>query len=131
MRRLQAEMGMSILFITHDMGVVAEMADAVAVMYAGEAVEQAPVQAIFAEPLHPYTQGLLASIPDARRDVDAAGQRKRLVPIDGTVPSLYAMPAGCVFASRCRSAESRCKEAQQLAEIEPGHSSRCWKSGRP
>ena len=131
MRRLQAEMGMSILFITHDMGVVAEMADSVSVMYAGEAVEQAPVQAIFSGPRHPYTQGLLASIPDARRDLDAGGHRKRLVPIDGTVPSLYAMPPGCVFASRCRRAESRCHEAQPLADIGSGHLSRCWKSGRP
>ena len=131
MRRLQAEMGMSILFITHDMGVVAEMADSVSVMYAGEAVEQAPVQAIFSAPRHPYTQGLLASIPDARRDLDAGGHRKRLVPIDGTVPSLYAMPPGCVFASRCRSAESRCHEAQKLSDIASGHLSRCWKSGRP
>ncbi len=130
MRRLQAEMGMSILFITHDMGVVAEMADAVSVMYAGEAVEQAPVRAIFSEPLHPYTQGLLASIPDARRDLDAGGRRKRLVPIDGTVPSLYAMPPGCVFASRCPIAEDRCHEAQSLTDIGSGHLSRCWKSGQ-
>ena len=130
MRRLQADLGMSILFITHDMGVVAEMADAVSVMYAGEAVEQAPVQSIFGEPRHPYTQGLLASIPMASRDFDEGGHRNRLVPIDGTVPSLYAMPQGCVFATRCQLAESRCGDAQQLAEIGPGHASRCWKSRR-
>ena len=129
MKRLQAEFGMSILFITHNMGVVAEVADDVVVMYAGEAVEQAPVRALFATPSHPYTQGLLASIPDVRRDVDEDGNRRRLTPIFGTVPSLFAMPDGCAFAPRCTHAEARCGEAVDLRLLAPAHVSRCWKMG--
>ncbi|NNG05682.1 MAG: ABC transporter ATP-binding protein [Inquilinus sp.] len=130
MRRLQADMGMSILFITHNMGVVAEVADDVAVMYGGEAVEQAPVRALFAHPSHPYTQGLLASIPGARHNLDRAGTRARLTPIPGTVPSLYDMPPGCAFAPRCSLAEERCREPTSLEPCGPGHLARCWKAAR-
>ncbi|WP_159585512.1 ABC transporter ATP-binding protein [Chelativorans xinjiangense] len=128
-RRLQRELAMSVLFITHDMGVVAEVADEVAVMYAGEVVEQAPVRDIFAHPRHPYTLGLLASIPNVRRDFDAAGARRRLVPIPGTVPSLYAMPPGCAFAPRCPYAVPPCGSPVHLERIAPKHLSRCIRAG--
>lgn len=120
MRRLQKELGMSIMFITHDMGVVAEMADDVAVMYAGAIVEQAPVEALFAHPSHPYTQGLLNSIPKPGRPV---GQR--LVPIPGAVPPLHAMPPGCAFAPRCARADQACDHAIALAEFGANHRVAC------
>lgn len=127
MRRLQVDLGMSLLFITHDMGVVAEIADQVAVMYAGEVVEQAEVNQLFDQPSHPYTQGLLASIPDRKRDLDANGNRKRLVPIPGTVPSLFAMPKGCAFSPRCTHAEAACSNPVTLVDIGNGHNCRCCK----
>jgi len=96
---------MPLVLITHDLGVVASIADRVAVMYAGEVVETAPVQALFARPTHPYTEMLLRSIPRADRDVDA------LVAIGGQVPAIDAMPAGCRFAPRCFLAESGCRVA--------------------
>lgn len=123
MRRLQKEMGMSILFITHDMGVVAEMADDVAVMYAGAVVEQASVRALFAQTRHPYTQGLLASIP-----VPGRPEGEMLVPISGTVPPLQAMPTGCAFAPRCRYVEDRCTYPVELTEPTPGHRVACVKA---
>src|SRR6185295_12049524 len=100
MRRLQAELAMSILFITHNLGVVAEMADRVVVMYAGRVVEEADVHAIFREPRHPYTRGLLAGIP--RVDDFAGGDpAHRLAAIPGSMPSPLALPPGCAFAERC------------------------------
>ena len=120
MRRLQAELGMSILFITHDMGVVAEMADDVAVMYAGAVVEQAPAASLFAATRHPYTSGLLASIPRPERP---AG--RRLVPIPGSVPPLQAMPPGCAFAPRCAHAGPDCDRPVSLRQLGPGHSAAC------
>jgi peptide/nickel transport system ATP-binding protein len=98
---LQAELGMSVLFITHDLGVVAETCDRVAVMYAGEIVEEGPVEEIFANPSHPYTYALLESIPTEDRD--------RLTPIEGNVPDLIDMPDGCHFASRCPWAHDACR----------------------
>ncbi|WP_132376856.1 ABC transporter ATP-binding protein [Paraburkholderia sp. BL9I2N2] len=127
MRRLQREMGMSILFITHDMGVVAEIADEVAVMYAGVAVEQAPVCNLFDRPNHPYTLGLLASIPEANRERDEQGRRKRLTAIPGSVPSLYDLSPGCPFKARCSLAEAKCNEPATLESCGPNHLSRCWK----
>ena len=120
MRRLQKELQMSILFIAHDMGVVAEIADNVAVMYAGAVVEEAPVAALFANTMHPYTQGLLASIPVPGRR--ASG---RLVPIDGTVPPLHDMPPGCAFAPRCRRALPVCQTPVSLAGYGGGHRAAC------
>ncbi|WP_435169784.1 ABC transporter ATP-binding protein [Falsirhodobacter sp. 1013] len=120
MRRLQKDLGMSILFITHDMGVVAEMADDVAVMYAGAVVEQAGVHALFDDTRHPYTQGLLASIPR-----EGLGRGERLVPIPGSVPSLLALPPGCAFAPRCRHAQSACRGPVALDEKARGHLSAC------
>ena len=127
MKRLQSELSMSILFITHSMGVVAEVADEVAVMYAGEVIEQGKVNSIFEKPSHPYTQGLLSSIPNAKRDIDEYGNRTRLKPIEGIVPSLYSNPKGCTFAPRCELSESRCSNKASLVPIQTDHLSRCWK----
>lgn len=124
MRRLQSDLGMSILFITHDMGVVAEMADDVAVMYAGAVVEDAAARDLFASPLHPYTQGLLASIPRPGREAGT-----KLVPIPGTVPALAAMPPGCAFAPRCSRADKHCDEPVALMDLKPTHQVACIKAG--
>ncbi|MGE0559023.1 MAG: ABC transporter ATP-binding protein [Burkholderiales bacterium] len=106
-RGLQREFNMAVLFITHDLGVVAQMADRVAVMYAGKIVEAAPVDALFADPSHPYTRGLLASMPDAAK----AG--RALHPIPGSMPALSRLPAGCAFHPRCAAAiASRCDRRQ-------------------
>ena len=128
MRRLQSELSMSILFITHSMGVVAEVADEVAVMYAGEVIEQGKINSLFEKPSHPYTQGLLASIPNAKRDIDENGNRNQLKPIEGIVPSLYSTPKGCTFAPRCEYSEPKCSNKANLLPIQVDHLSRCWKS---
>jgi peptide/nickel transport system ATP-binding protein len=120
---MKSRFGMSVMLITHAMGVVAETAQRVAVMYAGKVVEQAPVEELFAHPHHPYTQGLIRSIP--RMDVRTAG-RTRLNQIPGTVPSLLNPPQGCRFADRCAFVRDICREAQPpLREIAPGHRSAC------
>jgi peptide/nickel transport system ATP-binding protein/oligopeptide transport system ATP-binding protein len=102
LRELQREEGMGIILITHDLGVVAEMADEVAVMYAGRVVERAPAASLFADPQHPYTLGLLGSIPRLEEE------RERLLAIEGTVPPPFALPPGCRFAPRCPFAEPAC-----------------------
>jgi peptide/nickel transport system ATP-binding protein len=123
MRGLGRETGTSIVLITHDLGVVAQMADRVAVMYAGQVVEQAPVEALFRMPQHPYTVGLMGAIPSV------AAPRARLAAIEGMVPAATAMPTGCRFASRCPFADAHCRaEAPPLREVEPGHASRCWRA---
>jgi peptide/nickel transport system ATP-binding protein len=129
LRRLQSEIGMSILFITHNLGVVAEIAHDVVVMYAGRVVEQAPVIDLFARQQHPYTKGLLACIPDARRDRDAVGGRLRLTPIPGSVPSVTALPPGCSFAARCPLVIDQCiaEPSPTLFQSMPNHFSRCWR----
>ncbi|HUE85530.1 MAG TPA: ABC transporter ATP-binding protein [Vicinamibacterales bacterium] len=120
LRGLSREFGVALLLITHDLGVVAETADRVAVMYAGRIVEEGPVRDVFARPLHPYTQGLIASIPG-----DSAGPR--LQAIEGVVPNLAALPPGCTFAPRCPHRLDVCTTAvPALVEIEPGHSARCY-----
>ena len=125
MRTLQDELGTAIIMITHDLGVIAEMAHKVVVMYAGKVVEQAPVERIFASPNHPYTQGLLQSLP--RVDKDASGAKQRLQEIPGIVPSLLNLPAGCKFASRCPSVMPQCKEQEpSLEQVAPDHYSACW-----
>jgi peptide/nickel transport system ATP-binding protein len=112
MRRLQAETGMSILFITHNLGVVAHHADDVAVMYAGRIVEAAPVGELFARPQHPYTQGLLACLPAHQRaSAQAGGPRRRLHAIRGQVSSPLAPPPGCAFEPRCDHATAACRAA--------------------
>jgi peptide/nickel transport system ATP-binding protein len=129
LRRLQAEIGMSILFVTHNLGVVAEIAHQVVVMYAGRVVEEAPVERLFERQKHPYTRGLLACIPNAARDRGSAGERRRLTPIAGQVPSVLALPPGCSFAPRCDWRISRCEEDPPLLQAEINHLSRCWRHG--
>jgi peptide/nickel transport system ATP-binding protein/oligopeptide transport system ATP-binding protein len=122
-RELRAEFGMAVLLITHALGVVAEMADRVAVMYAGRIVETAPVEAIFAAPRHPYTVGLLNSIPDMVRPQD------RLATIPGTVPNLLHLPPGCRFWPRCPLADAGCRAAQPpLVAVGDNHFAACWKA---
>jgi peptide/nickel transport system ATP-binding protein len=120
---MKSRFGMAIMLITHAMGVVAETAQRVVVMYAGRVVEEAPVDRLFARPLHPYTQGLIRSIPRIDKD---AGKRARLQAIGGTVPSLIHPPPGCRFAARCNFAKPQCTEAvPDLREIEAGHKVAC------
>jgi peptide/nickel transport system ATP-binding protein/oligopeptide transport system ATP-binding protein len=120
---LQKRLGMAILIITHNLGVVAEMADEVLVMYAGKIVESAPVGALFADPQHPYTIGLLGSIP--RLDEE----RERLSTIEGMVPSSDRQPKGCRFAPRCPFADRRCsEEPPPLREMASSHFVACWRA---
>ena len=125
LRSLQDEMGMAMLLITHDLGVIAEVADRVAVMYAGRIVEMAPVAALFRGPLHPYTRGLLRSVPRIER------VRAAVLPeIAGMVPGLGAMPPGCAFAARCQGAVARCgAERPRLEAQGSGHDVACWRPG--
>jgi len=120
---MKSRFGMSILLITHAMGVVAEVAQRVVVMYAGKVVEEASVEQLFANPRHPYTQGLIRSIPR----IDMAAVRKiRLQTIAGAVPRLIGPPAGCRFAPRCNFATDECRRAQPASrELEPGHVVAC------
>ncbi len=123
MHELQQDTGTAIILITHDLGVVAEVADDVVVMYAGRVVEQSPVKALFEEPQHPYTVGLLGSIP--RLD----GEQTRLAAIDGQVPNPMQLPAGCSFAERCPFADAQCHaEAPDLRALGGAHFSACWKA---
>jgi oligopeptide/dipeptide ABC transporter ATP-binding protein len=125
MRDLRREMGTSVILITHDLGVVAEMAERVAVMYAGEIVEQTDVNSLFDQPLHPYTQGLIGSIP-------VLGEiKERLDVIPGSVPNLVNLPPGCRFAPRCQARFKYgcaiCAELKpELVEVKPDHLVRCW-----
>ncbi len=122
MKRLKEERSMGMLLITHDLGVVAEMCDRVVVMYAGRVVEEAPVKELFANPQHPYTQGLIRSVPKLRQKV------KRLESIPGNVPDLSHMPQGCKFAPRCAHVMPECMttEPELLAVGGEGRKSRCW-----
>tara|TARA_A100001391_G_scaffold150356_1_gene107917 strand:+ start:31881 stop:32897 length:1017 start_codon:yes stop_codon:yes gene_type:complete len=129
LRRLQSQFGMSILFITHNLGVVAEIAHEVVVMYAGRVVEQAPVIPLFQKQKHPYTEGLLACTPNAERDLDPDGERRALYSIPGSVPPITALPAGCAFEPRCRYAISACTTIPpQLESAGSGRLSRCLRS---
>jgi oligopeptide/dipeptide ABC transporter ATP-binding protein len=124
-RDLRSRMGAAVILITHDLGVIAEMADRVAVMYAGRIVEQAGVNTLFEQPLHPYTQGLIGSIPVLGKVLD------RLDVIPGSVPNLVNLPQGCRFAPRCRARMqyglSVCTQVEpELVEIAPQHTVRCW-----
>jgi oligopeptide/dipeptide ABC transporter ATP-binding protein len=114
---------MAIMLITHDLGVVAELCDRVAVMYAGQVVEEGPVEALFRQPRHPYTEGLLAAVPRPDRG-------SRLAVIPGTVPSATSWPAGCRFRERCRYAWGRCRDAPDLLGSS-GHPARCWLVDEP
>ena len=122
LQRLQEEFHMAILLITHDLGVVAEVADRVAVMYAGRIVEAAATPALFANPRHPYTRALLRSVPQIE------GPLRRLEVIPGRVPEATDFPGGCRFHPRCPLAEDRCRgQAPSLEEIAPGHGAACWR----
>lgn len=124
LEELRQRLGMAMVLISHDLGVIAETAHEVAIMYAGRIVEQAGTEELFANPLHPYTQGLLTSLPR----FDKAGTRpKRLTAIPGTVPKLFELAPGCKFTPRCGVAIARCsQEEPPLKEIRPGHWVRCW-----
>jgi oligopeptide/dipeptide ABC transporter ATP-binding protein len=125
MRDMKTQLGSAMILITHDLGVIAEMANRVAVMYAGEIVEQSPVTALFDTPLHPYTQGLIGSIP-------VLGEiRERLEVIPGSVPNLVNLPIGCRFAPRCKARVEHnlaiCTDNRpELIEVSEGHKVRCW-----
>ncbi len=127
MRSLQSEFGMAIMYITHNLGVVAEMAEEVAVMYLGKIVEQADVRSIFFEPLHPYTKGLLKSIPHLQEAVARGGQRARLQTIKGVVPDPYTILKGCPFHPRCpQLIKGTCNQvAPPTVSIKSGHTVRC------
>ncbi|MCM2265320.1 MAG: ABC transporter ATP-binding protein [Desulfuromonadales bacterium] len=121
--KCKAERGMATLLITHDLGVVAQHADRVAIMYAGRIMESAPVLDLFADPRHPYTRGLLACVPKLGE------KRRRLTPIEGTVPMPGQIAEGCPFLERCPEAFAPCQgELPPMVEVAPGHKVRCWGS---
>jgi oligopeptide/dipeptide ABC transporter ATP-binding protein len=120
LQKLQKDIHMGILLVTHNLGVVAEIGDHVAVMYAGKIVEEADVRSLFKNPKHPYTTGLLESVPKPAR-------RSRLTPIEGTVPDPSNFPKGCRFSTRCKSVMDCCHaEEPPLKEVEKGHTAACW-----
>ncbi|MEO3388118.1 ABC transporter ATP-binding protein [Mesorhizobium sp. CAU 1741] len=125
-RDLQASVGAATILITHDLAVVAETADRVAVMYAGRIVEETTTEQLFAAPRHPYTHGLLGSIPHLSEEA-VPGARGRLPEIAGTVPALWALPPGCAFAPRCPRAGQKCtSQRPPLENVAPGHMAACW-----
>ena len=125
LRDLTGENEMAVILITHDLGVIAEMTDQVAVMYAGCIVEEAPVREIFHNPIHPYTRGLLASLPRVDQNQD------KLAPIEGTVPALHELPGGCHFAPRCEHALDPCREAKPSMTLrEKRHRVACFNPGK-
>jgi oligopeptide/dipeptide ABC transporter ATP-binding protein len=121
--KIQAEMGMAMILVTHDLGLIAERAHEVAVMYAGRIVEQTDTRELFANPQHPYTRGLMASIP---RPLSAGKTRLKTIP--GTVPRLYDLPKGCMFSPRCGIKTAQCVVEPELVEVKPGHLVRCWEA---
>ncbi len=131
MRELQDKLGTAIILITHDMGVIAENAERVVVMYAGRKVEEASVDELFSLPCHPYTEGLLGSIPRLDLVAKTNDNCARLNEIVGMVPSLYNLPRGCTFAPRCAYATDHCREERPpLEEKRPGHWAACWHTDR-
>jgi peptide/nickel transport system ATP-binding protein len=119
---MKRETGTAVVLITHDLGVVADHADAVVVMYAGRVAERAPAAALFARPEHPYTVGLLGAAPRLE------GGAQRLASIEGTVPDLLHPPPGCRFAPRCPFRIAACEAQPPLAELAPGHAAACWRA---
>jgi len=126
LKRIQKDSGTSILFITHDIGVVAQLADRVAVMYAGRIVETADVFSIFKNPLHPYTRGLLLATP-AHTDVESSSGELETIP--GSMPNSYDLIDGCAFRPRCKYADKRCMTLPELENSAEGRQVRCWRSG--
>jgi peptide/nickel transport system ATP-binding protein len=127
MLEMKARTGAAVMLITHDLGVIAETAQRVVVMYAGRIVEQASVKALFAHPRHPYTRGLMTSIPRLNRAAERTMKPGRLTEIPGVVPSLIGVAPGCTFAPRCAYATERCRaEYPPEAESAPGHFVSCW-----
>jgi len=127
---LKQRLGMAMLLITHDLGVVAQAAQRVLIMYAGRMVEEAAVKDLFEEPLHPYTRGLLQSLPRPNAEVDAAGRPQPLLEIAGTVPSLAALPSGCRFAPRCPYALDACRRGDLLLKtFSEGRATACVRAG--
>lgn len=123
MKDLKEKLNTAIMLITHDLGVIAEMADYVVVMYAGKVVEEAPVEELFANPMHPYTKGLLKSKPSINKEEEAG----RLYSIPGQVPNPIGMPDYCYFCDRCEKRFEKCKqEIPDLKEVKPGHKVACW-----
>jgi oligopeptide/dipeptide ABC transporter ATP-binding protein len=122
LRDLRSRFSLSLLLISHDLGVVAEMADRVAVMYCGRIVEEAPTEVLFASPAHPYTRGLLACVPGGT-------DGRRLVAIPGSVPGLDQLPAGCAFAPRCESRMDACAQTPEITTLAAGHHVRCFLHG--
>jgi oligopeptide/dipeptide ABC transporter ATP-binding protein len=122
MNKLRTDFKTSILFITHNLGVIAKMADEIAVMYLGKIVEGAAVREVFHHPRHPYTKGLMNSIPSL-----ATRRKKRLIPIKGVVPDAYDFPEGCGFGPRCPHTMDICRaEVPRLKEVAAGHVVSCW-----
>jgi peptide/nickel transport system ATP-binding protein/oligopeptide transport system ATP-binding protein len=120
---MKREIGSAVLLITHDLGVVSQVADRVAVMYAGRILEIAPVEKLFAVPNHPYTKGLLACIPD----VDHESESRRMLPaLRGSIPRLYAIPEGCRFRDRCPNVFEPCTDEPDLIQVDEDHVVRCW-----
>jgi len=131
MRELQERLGTAIILITHDLGIVAENADRVVVMYAGRKVEEASAKALFESPGHPYTVGLLGSIPNLEVAAHTNRHRVRLTEIKGMVPSLADLPKGCTFAPRCRFATDQCRaDYPPLVQHRPNHWVSCWQAER-
>ena len=131
MLELKEKLGTAIIMITHDLGVVAETAQRVIVMYAGRKVEEAPAEELFARPMHPYTRGLMRAIPQLDADLETAGGRPRLHEIAGMLPALNRPIAGCAFAPRCSFATARCHaERPSFDELGPGHHVSCWEARR-
>jgi peptide/nickel transport system ATP-binding protein len=128
LKKLQRDLGMSVLLITHDLGLVAECTENVVVMYAGRVVETAAVREVFARPMHPYTRGLLESVPQMRKE-SVSGPRPRLPTIEGVVPDLRQLSPGCRFADRCPLKIDRCTEKEpDLQEVAPGRWARCYRA---
>jgi len=131
MLELKEKLGTAIVLITHDLGVIAETAERVVVMYAGRKVEEASVSSLFAQPMHPYTRGLMRAIPRLDIEADTAGRRPRLQEIPGLVPILTRPIPGCAFADRCGFATDRCRaERPPSVEVRPGHEVACWETAR-
>lgn len=126
-RDLQAKLGTAVIMVTHDLGVIAEVADRVVVMYAGRKVEEASVRDLFAHPRHPYTVGLMTAIPRLDKITNGDGLNNRLTEIPGVVPPLYNLPVGCAFAERCTYVTDKCRaEKPVFEEKTTGHWAACW-----